>query len=62
MRRASVANAVGASYSAVRGDDRFYQAGEDVVDVPGDGDARGDCGCVVEALDIVGDGRGRWRA
>ena len=49
----------GARCRAASRDDRLHPAGDDVVDVPGDGDARGDCGCGAQALDVAGDGR-RW--
>src|ERR1700722_2371240 len=39
-------------------DERLHQAGEDVIDVSGDADARGDRGCGAEELDVAGHGRG----
>ena len=47
----------GSISSAAGGDERLHQAGDDVVDVPGDGDARGDRGCGAQAFDVSGDGR-----
>ena len=41
--------------SAARGDDRLHQAGDDVVDVAGDGDARGNRGCRAQAVDVASD-------
>ena len=47
----------GSISSAAGGDERLHQAGGDVVDVPGDGDAWGDRGCGAQAFDVSGDGR-----
>src|SRR5204863_5993319 len=54
--RWSVWRQCASSSSAAGGDDRLHQARDHVVDMPGDGDARGDRGCGVEALDVAGDG------
>ena len=43
--------------SVVCTDDGLHQAGENVVDVPGHRNARRDCRCGAEALDVAGSGR-----